>query len=532
MINKATDSYKYKKLESSNKRIAKNTLLLYFRMLLMMGISLYTVRIILDTLGPVDYGLYNVVGGVVTMFAFLSSTMASASQRFFSFELGRNDFVQLKKTFSMTMTIYIMIAVIILVLAETVGLWFLNNKMTIPAERITAANWIYQFSVLSFMMTMFTIPYNAAIIAHERMAVYAYVSIIEVVLKLLIVYVLLTFSFDKLKLYAVLTFLVTTLVTFIYRTYCIMKFKECKFSFYWDKALFKEIISYSGWNLFGSTAFILKNQGVNVMLNLFFSPVINAAYGVASQVNTNTNQFISNFTKAVNPQITKYYASGQHKKMIKLVFQSAKFSYFLFFMFSMPILLETDFILSLWLKQTPDHVIIFIRLVIINALIDSLSNPIITVALATGKIRIYQIVVGGLVMLILPICYILLKLGFPPEATMVVGIVISIINLFVRLIILKKLMNFPIASFISKILGTILFVSLIAYIIPLYLALNMKVDGLMRFMLITASGFVSSLIMIWLIGFSSDEKAFIRNLFYSRFSSTYHKKANNDDQDI
>jgi O-antigen/teichoic acid export membrane protein len=281
----------------NNKRIAKNTLMLYFRMLLIMGVSLYTVRIVLNTLGVEDYGIYNVVGGIVVMFSFLSNTMASASQRFFAFELGRKDYDQLKKTFSMTVTIYLIIAVIILILAETLGLWFLNTQLSIPVERMETANWVYQFTIFSFMMTMLTVPYNAAIVAHERMNVYAYVSIVEAFLKLLIVYILVLFSYDKLKLYAILMFGVTTFITLIYRTYCKRQFQECSYNFYWEKPLFKELIGYSGWNLFGAIAGILNNQGINILLNIFFGPIVNAARAIAYQVNTAVNQFVTNFFK-------------------------------------------------------------------------------------------------------------------------------------------------------------------------------------------------------------------------------------------
>jgi O-antigen/teichoic acid export membrane protein len=318
-------------LENNNKRIARNTLLLYFRMLLTMAVSFYTVRVVLDTLGVRDYGIYNVVGGVVTMFSFLSATMASASQRFFAFEIGRKNFEQLKKTFGITMTIYFIIGLVILILAETVGLWFLNTRMTIPLERLEAARWVYQFSILSFMVTMFSIPYNAAIVAHERMNAYAYVSIMEVLLKLGAVYMLVAFSFDKLKLYSILIFVVISITSMTYRIYCRKNFEECRVSFYWEKGLFKEIVTYSGWNLFGALASIFNNQGINIMLNLFFGPVVNAAQAIAYQINTAINQFVQNFLMAARPQITKYYANGELEQMLKLVFQSSKISFFLLF---------------------------------------------------------------------------------------------------------------------------------------------------------------------------------------------------------
>lgn len=473
-----------------------------------MLVSLYTVRVVLNTLGVIDYGIFNVVGGIVVMFSFLSNTMASASQRFFAFELGQNNILQLKKTFSITMIIYAMIAVIILILAETAGLWFLNTQMTIPLERMNAANWVYQFSVFSFMMTMFAIPYNAAIIAHERMNVYAYVSIIEVIFKLIIVYLLVLFSFDKLKLYAVLIFIVTTILTFIYRTYCKRKFTECRFSFYWEKSLFKKIVSYSGWNLFGATAGIFKEQGINILLNVFFNPVVNAARGIAYQVNNAINQFATNFFTAVSPQIIKYYAAGEKEKMKSLVFQSSKFSYFLLFMLSMPVLLETNFILSIWLKIVPDYLVLFTRLIIVNALMDSLSGALVTSALATGKIKQYQIIVGGTLLLNFPVSYFFLKMGFPPQSTMYVAIVIAIINLLLRLIMLQKMIGLSIKKYAKDVLFVVALVSFLSCFIPLLIFFNME-DSWVRFLIVGIASLLSTGLVIYFIGINYKERRYI-----------------------
>lgn len=499
----------------NNKRIARNTFLLYIRMLLIMSVSLYTVRVVLNTLGVVDYGIYNVVGGVVTMFAFLSGTMASASQRFFSFELGRNNQEQLKKTFSMTITIYAMVAVIILILAETVGLWFLNTKMTIPAERMDAARWIYQFSILSFMMTMFTIPYNASIIAHEEMKVYAYVSIIEVGLKLLIVYLLVLFSFDKLKLYAVLMFLVTTIVTFIYRTYCTRKFSECRFSFYWNKPLFKQIVSYSGWNLFGALAGMSNNQGINIMLNVFFGPIVNTARGIAYQVSSSVNQFVQNFVTATNPQIIKYYADDNKEQMLSLVFRSSKFAFILLFILSMPILLETNFVFTLWLKDVPEYVVLFTRLVIICALIDSLSFPLMTAAQATGRIKKYQSITGGMMLLNLPVSYIFLKIGYPPVTVFYIAIINSCVCLLIRLYLLQTMVGLQMKRYLANVILPLSVVILVSYIIPLFLKNKMD-EGIIKFIVVAITGLVCSVACIFLFGLSAEERGYsmvlIKNL--------------------
>lgn len=495
----------------NNKRIAKNTLLLYFRMLLTMAVSLFTVRAVLDTLGVVDYGIYNVVGGIVVMFSFLSSTMASASQRFFAFELGRNDIQQLKKTFSLTISIYVIIAAIVLLLAETLGLWFLNTQMVIPADRMEAVNWVYQFSILSFLVTILTIPYNAAIIARENMKVFAYVSIVEVVLKLAIVYLLVLFSVDKLKLYAVLMFATTCVVTFIYRTICKHKYEECRFQFYWDRGLFNTLLSYSGWNLFGAVAGIINNQGINILLNLFFGPVINAARAIAYQLSGAVNQFVGNFVTAVNPQITKYYAAGEKQQMMNLVFRSSKLSFFLLFILSMPVLLETNYILALWLKQIPEFVIIFTRLVIITALIDSLSFPLMTAAQATGKIKIYQTVVGGTMLLNLPVGYCFLKFGFPPQSTMYIAFGISVVCLFLRLGMLKKMINLSISKYANTVLLSVFKVFLFAYIAPIYLHFQLE-ENFYRFAVILITGLITSILSIYVLGLSSSERMIIIQL--------------------
>lgn len=492
----------------NNKRIAKNTLMLYFRMLLTMLVSLYTVRVVLNTLGVVDYGIYNVVGGVVIIFSFLSNTMASASQRFFAFDLGRNDMLQLKRTFSLTVLIYVIISAVVLLLAETIGLWFLNTQMVIPADRLEAANWVYQFSIISFLVTIMFIPYNAVILARENMTFYAYVSIIGVILKLVIVYLLLVFSMDKLKLYSVLMFATTCIISFIYFTICIRKYEESRFKFYWDKGLFFTLIGYSGWNLFGTIAGLLKSQGINILLNMFFGPVVNAARGIAYQVNAAVNQFVINFHTAARPQITKYYAAGEKEQMMSLVFKSSKYSYYLLFILSMPVLLETNYLLTLWLKNLPEYVVLFTRLVIITALIDTLSYPLITAALATGEIKRYQLIVGGVQLMSLPISFCFLKLGFAPQITMVVAIFISTVSLFLRVYMLESMVGFSIRDYFRKVLLIISAVSVIAYVIPLYLTYQLG-NGSLRFFIVGSGGIIASLAAIYFVGLSANERKFV-----------------------
>ncbi len=495
-------------ISQNNERIAKNTILLSFRMLLVMLVSLFTVRIVLNALGVIDYGIYNVVGGVVIMFAILSNSMASASQRFFAFEIGRKNHVQLKKNFSSTLIIYVFITVVILILAETIGLWFLENKINIPIERMAAAHWVYQFSILSFAITVLTIPYNAIIIAHENMRVYAYVSIVEVILKFVIAYTLIFYSADKLKLYAVLMLLVTIINSLIYIVVCKQKYAETEFLFFWDKKLLKTLLSYSGWNLFGSVAGVFGNQGVNILLNIFFGPAVNAARAIAYQVKSAANQFVMSFMTASRPQIIKYYAMKDMENMYILVFRSVKFSFFLLLLLSMPILLETNFILTLWLKNTPEYVVVFTRLIILTALIDSLSYPLMTSAQATGQIRQYQTIVGGILLLNLPVSYLFLKLGYPAQITMIIALVISIVALYARLLMLKRMIKLSMKSFMRNVLFKIIIVVLIASIIPIIIHFQF-IESFNKFIIVSLAGGLSCVGSIYFFGLSSNEKNMI-----------------------
>lgn len=494
----------------NNKRIAKNTAMLYFRMLFTMAVSLYTSRVILNTLGVEDFGIYNVVGGVVTMFAFLNSAMASGTQRFLSFELGKKDYEQLKKVFSMSINIHATIAIVIFILAETIGLWFLNTQLTIPETRINAANWVYQFSILAFLVTIMSVPYNASIISHERMNIFAYVSIIEVTLKLAIVFMLQWFGFDKLKLYAILVFLVSLIIRLIYGIYCKRNFKECTYFRFWDKRLYNTLLSYAGWNLWGNIAGVTMHQGINILLNIFFGPVVNAARGIAYQINGAVNSFVSNFQTAMNPQIVKSYAANNKEYMHKLIYQGAKYSYYLLFMLSLPVLIETESILKWWLKIVPEHSVLFCRLILINALIDCISGPLMTAAQASGKIKVYQSVVGGLLLCILPISYILLKLGYPAETTIYVNIFISVIALAFRLFIISPLVSLKKNMFFKKVIIKIFLVTLLSILAP-YLCFSQINNEIIRFFSVCITSIVSVFSIIYFIGIENEERLLVKN---------------------
>ena len=496
--------------QANTKRIAKNTLMLYVRMLFSMLVSLYTSRVVLNTLGVEDYGIYNVVGGFVMMFSLISSALSSSTSRFLTFELGRGDLDRLKRVFATSVWIHIALAAVIFVLMETVGVWFLNNKMTIPLERMTAANWVFQASIVSFLMGLFTVPYNASIISHERMSAFAYIGILDVVLKLAIVLFIAysPWNFDKLIVYALLLVAVALSMQFIYIVYCKRNFIECRLRLFFDKSCWKEMSSFAGWNFIGCTAGLLKDQGVNILLNLFGGPVLNAARGISTTVNNAIGAFSSNFMVALNPQITKSYAVGERQYMFSLVERGSRFSFYILFIIALPFFFETDFILTLWLKQYPEHTVNFVRLILIVSLSDVLSNTLINLQSATGKIRNYQIVVGGMLLMNFPLSYICLKVGAHPESVFIVAIVVSVTCLFLRLLFLRKMVGLSMVHFFKAVCLNVLTVVFVAFPIPLFICLNMS-DGWFRFGMICCVSMACSLSSVLLLGCTKTERKFI-----------------------
>lgn len=498
-------------ITQNNKRIAKNTLLLYLRMFFIMAVTLFTSRVVLKTLGVVDFGIYNVVGGVVAMMGILNGAMSVSTQRYLTFELGKNDILKLRQVFSMCLTIFALLSLVILVLAETIGLWFLNTRMVIPDDRIVAANWVYQFSILSCIFSLLTNPYNATIIARERMNVYAYVGVLEVMLKFGVVYLLLIIPVDRLEMYGCLILLSQVIVSFSYIIYCVKHFPESRYYFYWDKSLFKELISYSGWNLFGSISGLVKSQGLNILLNLFFNPTVNAARGIAYQVNAAISQFFTNFYTAVRPQITKYYAQKDLENMFILVFRSSKMSYFLILLISLPIIIETPFIIDLWLGQLPDYVVSFVRLIVIITAVDAMASPLMTTAHATGKIAFYQFSVGSVTMLNIPISYFLLYTGGEPTIVFIVSLCLSVFNLFLRLWIVKRLVDFPVVRYIKDVIMISFIVTVVALLIPLICYLYLD-DNVLNSIIICFLAVFSVLFSAYFIGLNHLEKNVLNEL--------------------
>lgn len=451
---------------SNNKKIAKNTLFLYFRMLLTMGVSLYTVRIVLNTLGVVDYGVFNVVGGIVTFFSFMSGSMASASQRFFSFEIGKNDVENLKKTFTVNWIIYGLIALIVLVLLETAGLWFVNNHLNVPATRHNAAQWLYQFSILSFMISIMVTPFMSMIIAHEDLHIYAYVSIVEVLSKLGIVFLLVFLPWDKLKVYGILLCIMSFINSSIYIIICMRKYEECQFHrFYWDKNIFKEVISFTGWTLFGQFTTITRKQAITILINQLFNPVVVAAMAISTQITNYITIFSNNFNVGLYPPIIKNYASGQKDQMLNLMFNGSKISFFLMWIFAAPLFLGMDDILRLWLKSPPPYTVLFSRLALIEVLINSTSFPLMTMARAAGKMKLYELTLGSIQLSIFFISWLSLSLGAPVYSVLLIAIIVNCIMFMVRIFIVKHLINYSILQYFKKVIFPVLAVTLISIIL-------------------------------------------------------------------
>ena len=492
---------------SANKRIAKNTLVLYVRMLFTMGISLFTSRVILQTLGVEDYGISSVVGGVISMFTFINAAMVSSTQRYLNFELVRGDANQLRSVFSTSLQIHSLIALAIIVLSETVGLWFLNEKLVIPEARMTAAMWVYQCSILSCAVSIMSTPYNAVIVAHEKMSAFAYISILDVSLKLLVVYLLVVLPFDKLIILAILNLLVQLFIRYIYTIYCHRHFPESYFQFRFNKTLFKEMFGFAGWSFWGNLAAILYTQGLNMMLNIFFGPIVNAARGIAVQVQSAVQQFVGGFQTALNPQITKNYASNNLPQMHSLMFRSARFSFLLLFFLSLPVLMETNFILTLWLKTVPDDAVIFTQIMICISLIYTTANPCIIANQATGKVKIYQMVVGGILLLILPISYVVLKLGAPAYSVFIVHFCIESLAQFSRMYMLRKLIHLPLWQYMKNIYIPIVSTVAIAIILPLVVRMQVA-EGWLRFLAVGFTCVLSVGASSYFIGFTKQERVF------------------------
>lgn len=504
-------------INPQNSRIARNTMMLYSRMIITMIVGMFTSRVLLQALGVIDYGLYNVVGGFVAMFTMISGSLTSAINRFIAFELGRGDVDMLKKVFSTSIVVQMGLGLIVLFIAETLGLWFLYHKMVIPDGRIHIAFWVFQLSVASFILNLLCLPYNACIISHERMDAFAYISIYEVLCKLIICYAVVYSPIDKLLLYAVLLFCVGLSVRFIYTWYCKRHFAECLFHLTFDRILLKKMFGFASWNFVGSAGWVLRAEGGTILFNLFGGPAANAANGIAASLSAVVTGFVSNFTMAFNPQITKDYAAKKFVELNNLLIYGSKLSFYMMFLIGLPVMLNAPFILHLWLGNVPEHSAVLVRLIILFSLSETLSTSLITAKLASGRIRNYQLVVGGIQFLSFPVAYTVLKLGAPIESIYISYIAVSIMCLLCRMIMLRG--DIPLLSvrrFTIDVFMNVWLVAGISSIIPYYIYRQCE-DGWLCLFLTSFASVVSCLFVMWYVGLNRIERQKITMLVMSRF---------------
>ena len=497
---------------SNTKRLARNTLLLYARMFFGVLISLYTSRLILASLGETDYGLYNVVGGLVSMFAVLRSALSTAVGRFQSFALGRGDMRGLQDAFTGSLIILAVLALLVTILMETVGLWFMNSHMTIGAERMHAARWVFHCSMLSFVSSTLMIPFSASVVAHEKMDAFAFIGIFEILFRFFVA-LFLAYSLykgDKLIIYGILTLFFTLVVQAIYVIYCRAHFAECRILVKPDKKVFKGIVGFASWSFLGSTAGVINGQGVNVVFNMFYGPTLNAARGVSESVNTVVINFVRNFMMALNPQVTKAFAAKEKDYTISLIKRGTRFSFYIMLFLGVPIFLEADFLVNLWLVDVPKHAIVFIRLVLLRSYMEILSSVLQMGQSATGNIRNYQIVTSMISLLVFVFSYLLLKFGYAPEATYIVAIVISFLLIIVNALFVQHSVGLPFKEFLRDVVLNVIYVTIPSVAIPVLIALLMD-DGWVRLILVCVASVMFSAFCILFVGCNKGERTFIFN---------------------
>lgn len=494
---------------ANNKRIAKNTILLYIRMFITLLVSLYTSRVLLQSLGVDDYGIYNIIGGVVVLFSFLSNAMTNSTQRYLNYNVGLNDESSTKKVFCVSMQAHFVIALIVLLFAETIGLWFVDTQLNIPEDRMYAAHWVYQLSVVTTCVNIMRVPYNAVVIAYEKMSFFAYVSIAETVLKLLIVYMLLASGkVDRLILYSILLTITSFIIWYIYRLYCRKNYVISRYQNIKSKELFKELMSFTSWYLLGGIAMVGSRQGVNILLNIFFNVAVNAAVGIANQVKNAIYGFVTSFQTAFNPQIVKLYASNERASLLQLIYRSTKFSFFLMFILSFPVILYSENFLSIWLVDVPQYAVTFTQLTIIATMFDAVSAPLWTVIGATGKVKYYQIIVSLIILVDIPLAYIALRLGYSPISVFVINVVINIFAYIFRLLYLKKYLIFSICVYVKKVIFPCLGVTLFSIPLPILLETSSEIHWILQIML----GVILSVLFVLVLGLDASEKMFVKRL--------------------
>lgn len=496
---------------ANNKRIAKNTILLYIRMLLLLVIGLYTSRVVLSVLGVENYGIINVIAGFLTMFSFLTGSLSNAISRYITVGLGGADKVKLKNTFSTSFTVQLLLGVFIIVLIETFGLWFVNTKLNIPAGREEAALWCLHCSALSTFVSLLSVPLNATIIAHEKMSAFAYISLLEASLKLLICYALMISPIDKLVTYVILGVCVSLSTTSIYWYYGLKHFDECTLKVKIDRGLFREIWGFAGWNLFGNLAWILNTQGINMLMNMFFGVVVNAARGIADQINGIVLQFVSNFMTALNPQITKSYAAGNKDYAFSLACRGCRFSFYIMYILALPIIIESSQILRLWLGNPPEHADLFLQWTILSTFATLLGNTLVTLQNAHGDIRHYQIWITIFGCVPFPVTWLLFKLGAPSVSAYYIYTLVYWGLIFVRYYLVHSKTGIPPKIYLIGVVLKCHITGLVAALIPI-LIYNCMEANITRLIIVAITSVMSSIATIYLIGLDLQEKTLVKRM--------------------
>ena len=509
------------KYTASNRRIAQNTMLLYIRMLLIMLVSLYMSRVVLKILGVTDFGIYNIVGGVVSIFAFLNSALGSSTQRYISYALGEGNIVKLKTIFTSSVIIHVFVALLILLLSETIGLWFFYHKLVIPEERLGAAFWAYQASTLTCIINVISVPYNSLIIAHEKMDAYAYISIIEVMLKLLLVFLITVLPFDKLVVYSVLILSVSIITRYIYQLYCRRKFVEAKLVRIEDWRQFKGMLTFSSWTLVGMFAWVCHSQGLNILLNMFFGPIVNAARAIADQVNSAIMQLINNFQLAAKPQIIKCYANNDINKANNLVGNMSLFSSYLLILCMIPVSLNIDYLLSVWLGEYPPMAPVFINIILIQSLSQATVAPVIMISHATGKMKMPNITGGITYMLTIPICYVLLRNGATAEEAVLASLIPVILKSVWDVLYAKKYTGFSMSKFYRTVYFKVFLIAGVVYYFMFLIKKYFIGDGLCEVLFLSFLSMSITLVVVYAIGLQQNQRAIINSFVRDKFKKIY-----------
>lgn len=493
----------------NNKRIAKNTLFLYIRMFVLMLVTFFTSRVILKSLGIVDFGIHNVVGGLATMFVFFRSSLANVTQRDLNIELGKDNVEQLKYVFRLHQSIYLIIAIFVAIVAETIGLWFVCNKLVIPEERMTAALWVYHFTVASLCITILSVVYDSVLIAREEMKIYSYVGIAEGLAKLLIAYIIVVVPFDRLTTYGFLLLILSVGLRLFYAIYCSKRYEECDFVFTWNKDEVKRTFSFISWNTLGCAVYIINDQGINILLNIFFGPVVNAARAISYQVSGAINNFVTNFYISVRPQLTKSYAAKDYQHLFNLFFKSSKYSVFLLWFLILPTMFCMDELLKFWLGKVPEYTSVFTKLILFYSLINTLNIPIWSLALSIGKLKRYILLGNAVFFLVFPISYLLLMMKFPATSVFVAMIIVRSIYIVVVLNIVKRHLPFSLKKYFSSVIVPILSVTIITFIVC-RLSFSLFSNDFWGIVSKFALSFIVSFIAILFVGMNTKERSYVK----------------------